>query len=317
MHPCIVPKCAPLLGVPKPVFCTVRPGTPHCPPKSVAVGLFLGKWCRNWCRNFCGRSESRSRGSASRRAQCLALPAEPDLPCGRNCPKCRRPRRVCLCKAIPEAPQETSTQVVLFTHPKELKRSLCTGPLLELCLKRIIKMVGKVFPDPEEDPALHAQLSEGERQCFLMYPGPETLDVSEIAARPSPVTLILIDARWQQARIMLNRSTWLQGLPRVSLPHQQSGYIWRQQPAPGFVSTLEAVSEALNFLEGDEGAQIKASLLRPFEKMVQLQCQFTPNAKDKNANLGLPAGVAKENANPLWNRSRRRKRQWSQSLDLV
>eukprot|EP00438_Fugacium_kawagutii_P007967 Skav221212 [mRNA] locus=scaffold2467:141955:143483:- [translate_table: standard] len=261
-------------------------------------------------------TNSRSRGNASpgaRRAQSLTEPST-NLPCGRNCPKCRRPRRVCLCEAIPKAPQETRTQVVLFTHPKELKRSLCTGPLLELCLKRIIKMVGKAFPDPEEDPALHAQLSQGGRECFLMYPGPKTFEVSEIARTQSPVTLILIDARWQQARIMLNRSTWLQALPRVSLPHQQSGYVWRQQPAPGFVSTLEAVSEALNFLE-DEGAHIKASLLRPFEKMVQLQCQFTPNAQDKNANLGELALPAKENANPLWNRSRRRKRQWSQSLD--
>ena len=234
----------------------------------------------------------------------------------RNCPNCLRPQRVCLCEALPEV-VETDTQVVLFTHPKELKRSLCTGPLLELCLKKIIKFVGKDFPDPEDDPALHEQLCQGGRPCFLLYPGPEASAVAEIASK-TPVTLIVIDARWRQAQIMLNRSTWLQALPRLSLPHKESGYIWRQQPASGCVSTLEAISEALNFLEGNDGARIKSLLLRPFEKMVQLQCQFTPNAKDKNANLGLSMSVEKENANPFWNRSRRRKRrQKKESLDFA
>lgn len=284
---------------------------------SLCLGIrALGK-SRRCLRQGSEISEAPERGSV---ADCQPEAVENvsqavDAVPNRNCPNCLRPRKVCLCEALPEV-VETDTQVVLFTHPKEVKRSLCTGPLLELCLKRIIKFVGKEFPDPEDNPALHEQLCQGGRPCFLLYPGPEASDVADIASK-SPVTLILIDARWRQARIMLNRSTWLQALPRVSLPHKQSGYIWRQQPASGCVSTLEAVSEALNFLEGD-GARIKSLLLRPFEKMVQLQCQFTPNAKDKNANLGLPMSGEKENANPLWDRSRRRKRRRNkQRLDFA
>ena len=269
----------------------------------LVLGLSIGT-CRGVVKRFCPILwQSRGTRCHCRHAQ---VDAEQLAEAGRNCPSCHRPRRVCLCDALPNELVETRTQIVLFTHPKELKRSLCTGPLLELSLKKMIKFVGKEFPDPEDHPKLHEQLNQGGRRCFLMYPGPHASEVSEISS-VQPITLILIDARWQQARIMLNRSEWLQALPRVTLPHQQSGYIWRQQPAPGCISTLEAVSEALSHLE-DEGAQVKSSLLRPFERMVELQCQFTPNAKDKNADLGLSTGVAKETANPLWNRSRRRKR---------
>lgn len=334
MHPFFRPKCCALVpgqnlqcaSACRPLGCARLAArcAAHQEPKGLAVTvtLCLGIRCKAPAksRRCVGRgSVAPEMGSV---ADCqpeaidnVAQAAEDAVP-KRNCPNCLRPQRVCLCEALPEV-VETDTQVVLFTHPKELKRSLCTGPLLELCLKRIIKFVGKLFPEPEDHPALHEQLCQGGRQCFLLYPGPEASDVAEIASK-SPVTLILIDARWRQARIMLNRSTWLQALPRVSLPHKQSGYIWRQQPAPGCVSTLEAVSEALNFLEGNDGAHIKSLLLRPFEKMVQLQCQFTPNAKDKNANLGLPTSVEKENANPLWNRSRRRKRRRNtQSFDFA
>ena len=311
--------CFPMnLSIYRPVSWThlERPGfcRPLARPKVATVSLLLGTICKQCRLVTLGRKPT---PNIVARCQPHGVGIEHTTP-SRNCPKCLRPRRVCLCETLPEV-IETSTQIVLFTHPKELKRSLCTGPLLELCLKRVIKFVGKEFPDPEENPSLHEQLCQGGRQCFLLYPGPEALDVSEIAVTVSPVTLILIDARWQQARIMLNRSSWLQELPRLSLPHQQSGYIWRQQPAAGCISTLEAVSEALKVLEGNEGARIKSLLLRPFEKMVQLQCQFTPNATDKNADLGLPLGVAKENANPLWNRSRRRKRRRNsaQNLDLV
>lgn len=243
-------------------------------------------------------------------ARCVAVPE------GRNCPSCGRPRRVCLCDALPEGPMDTRTQVVLFTHPKEVKRSLGTAPLLQLCLKRTIKLVGKVFPDPEENPSLHEQLRLGGRQCFLLYPGPTAVQVAEISTSPVPKTLILIDARWEQSRIMLNRSDWLQNLPRITLgTQQQSRYIWRRQPAPGCISTLEAAAEALHFLEG-QGAlsapgapsDIKSALLAPFEKMVQLQCQFTPDARDKNADLQQLGGLANENANPLWNRRRKWKR---------
>ena len=243
------------------------------------------------------------------------LPVETEGSESRKCPKCQRPKRVCLCDALPEKLIETQTQVVLFTHPKEEKRSLGTAPLLQLCLKRTIKFIGKEFPDPEDNPSLHEQLRQGGRKCFLMYPGP---DASQIASlhEASPMSLILIDARWEQARIMLNRSDWLKTLPRITVPHQQSGYVWRRQPAPGCISTLEAAAEALQVLEA-HGDQVKQTLLAPFEKMVNLQCQFIPNAQDKNADLHNPLGsVAKENANPLWSRSRKRKRRRKQKLGV-
>ncbi|CAJ1437300.1 unnamed protein product [Effrenium voratum] len=220
----------------------------------------------------------------------------------KRCPRCARPWRVCLCGALPAAQLESRTQITLFTHPKEAKRALGTGPLLQLCLKRVVKLVAKEFPDPEKDPNFHQQLKA---QPLLLYPG---RDAVELSRTETPLSLILIDARWDQARIMLNRSEWLKRLPRATIPFQQSGYMWRRQPAPGCVSTLEAAAEALRILE-PHGQQLKSALLQPFQKMVQLQCQFMPKAEDKNADLGTAqSGPANENASRLWTRSRRRRR---------
>ena len=200
----------------------------------------------------------------------------------KRCPRCARPWRVCLCGALPAAQLESRTQIILFTHPKEAKRALGTGPLLQLCLKRVVKLVAKEFPDPEKDPNFHQQLKA---QPLLLYPG---RDAVELSRTETPLSLILIDARWDQARIMLNRSEWLKRLPRATIPFQQSGYMWRRQPAPGCVSTLEAAAEALRILE-PHGQQLKSALLQPFQKMVQLQCQFMPKAQTCDRNHFLTA----------------------------
>lgn len=222
----------------------------------------------------------------------------------RDCGGCGRPRRVCLCDVLPE-PMETRTRLVIFRHPQEERRALGTADLLEMCLKGTLKVVGKEFPTPREDPELHQQLGN----CFLLYPGAAAREVGEVAEELA--SLILIDARWEQARVMLNRSEWLQELPRVALAPRHSGYVWRRQPAAGCVSSLEAAAEALGVLEGPQGPGLRAKLLRPFRRMVELQRSFIPKASDKNVGPKAPLGPA--NAHRLWARSRKRRKRWEGS----
>ncbi|CAE7214475.1 ABC1K1, partial [Symbiodinium sp. CCMP2456] len=229
-----------------------------------------------------------------------------------KCERCNR--KLCLCAALPQRRLDTKTRVVLFTHPKEKRRALGSGPLLQLCLSNITEFVGKEFPDPLEDSALHDKLVEAGRQPVLVYPGPKAVELvpgCQTEAFTSPVTLIFIDARWDQARIMLNRSAWLQGLPRLRLRRLRSRYRFRRQPEPGCLSTLEAAAEALQALEpGTSG--LREALLAPFEEMIRLQSQFLPDQQDKNPIGGLflegeGLEAAKENAHPSWNRRRKRR----------
>ncbi|CAK0900727.1 unnamed protein product [Prorocentrum cordatum] len=157
-----------------------------------------------------------------------------------------------------------------------------------------------------EDLALHAALAEGGNRCVLLCPGPDAVvlrppqvaseggaaepvpqgDVSEDdVAGSAPVTLILVDGRWAQAKAMVNQSPWLQTLPRAVLaPAEQSAYRFRRQPAEGCLSTLEAVAEALLALEGARGPLLKESLLAPFREMVRLQVGFLPDATQDTGN---------------------------------
>jgi len=229
------------------------------------------------------------------------LTAEPALAARPYCDDCRRPRRICLCTSLPpDGPLDTRTRVMLLVHPKEVQRPLGTAPLLRLCLRHLVVEVGDRFPEPEENPELHAALCEGGHRPVLVCPGnnaeemrpPPVAEESEWPAAEealfsqAPATLIFIDGRWPQAKSMVNRSTWLQQIPRAVLcPTGNSGYVFRKQPKEGCLSTLEAVAEALLALEGRRGLALKEALLKPFSQMVQLQCPFIPDMKDKNAKL--------------------------------
>jgi len=212
------------------------------------------------------------------------------------CGGCNRARRICICDSLPPgAPLQTRTRVALLVHPKEVRRPLGTAPLLRLCLSNLVVHVADRFPEPEDDRELHMELHEGGHRCILVCPGAnaEVLRPSrsheQADDQQSPATLIFVDGRWSQAKTMVNRSRWMQQLPRaVICPSEQSGYVFRKQPVQGCLSTLEAVAEALLALEGPRGPELKQALIAPFSTMVQLQCPFIPDLRDKNAALALP-----------------------------
>jgi len=224
---------------------------------------------------------------------------EQDSSTGRPwCDHCCRPRSICICSTLPvDGPLDTRTRVVLLVHPKEVQRALGTAPLLRLCLRHLLMKIGDRFPEPEEDPEFHAALEEGGHRCMLVCPGNnaeemrppaegEEAAAEEVLFSQPPATLIFIDGRWPQAKSMVNRSVWLQQIPRVVLcPTSSSGYVFRKQPKDGCLSTLEAVSEALLALEGRRGPALREALLAPFHQMVQFQCPFIPGMRDKNAKV--------------------------------
>ncbi|CAE8674331.1 unnamed protein product, partial [Polarella glacialis] len=214
------------------------------------------------------------------------------------CKDCDRPSNICLCSSLPvDGPLETRTRIVMFIHPKEVKRALGTAPLVQLCLRDVVMREGEIFPDPAADPNFHAQLTAGGRQVVLVCPGPDAEELTPLPPEgpgsdeplldsAPPRTLIFVDGRWPQAKAMVFNSPWLKEIPRVVLrPTAQSGYVFRQQPGEGCLSTIEAVAEALLALEGQRGPALKEALLRTFRQMVQHQVDRIPDIFDKNANF--------------------------------
>ncbi|MBX7194075.1 MAG: DTW domain-containing protein [Sandaracinaceae bacterium] len=184
-----------------------------------------------------------------------------------TCPRCQRPLRLCWCAHV--TPIETRTRVVFLQHPREASVAIGTARMAHLCLPRSelysgvhwqgTRALERIFADPERPPA-------------MLYPGEGAIDV--MTAPPAhPITLVVIDGTWAQARKIVNQNPSLQSLPRYAFrPPRPSNYRIRREPDERFVSTIEALSYVLGALEGDP--QRFRSLLQPFEAMVDAQVEF-------------------------------------------
>jgi DTW domain-containing protein YfiP len=161
------------------------------------------------------------------------------------------------------------TRVVVLQHPREATVPIGTARLLELGLSGLERHVGVAFDD--ESPAIRALRAAG-APPILLYPGKGARDLA-LEPPATPVTLVVIDGTWWQARKILRKSPALASLPRYALtPRTPSRYRIRREPAPECVSTIEAVVEALGLLER-EGASFER-LLAPFDAMVEHQLGF-------------------------------------------
>lgn len=180
---------------------------------------------------------------------------------------CSRPTRVCLCETISR--RATRTRVVILQHPRESDVPINTARLVELQLEGAELHVGVTL---DEAPALRKRLSDPEAPAILLYPGEGASELSSL--RPTgPVTLVVLDGTWWQARKLFRQNPELAALPRYGLsPSAPSRYRIRREPALHCISTIEAVGEALALLE-PEGFDREA-LLRPFDAMVEHQLHY-------------------------------------------
>ena len=134
-------------------------------------------------------------------------------------------------------------KIYLLTHERELDRpsntgrlTLETGCTADDLVERIVW--NRVAPNPELLSALKAPCTG------LLYP------VSEVPG--DEITLeecdqfVLLDATWQEARKMFNRSTYLHHVKRVALNvTDASRYALRRNQRQGGLCTAECVIEIL------------------------------------------------------------------------
>lgn len=180
-----------------------------------------------------------------------------------ECGRCGRPQVGCYCGAVTEL--ETRTRIVIVQHPREHDKAINTARIAALSLPSVSLLVGVDFT---QSPALAAALSDPERPPILLFPGPDARDLATDPP-PGPVTLVVVDGTWHQARALVRKNPLLRSLPRYAFqPAAPSEYRIRREPQADYVSTIEALASVLPLLEGEARF---APLLSPFRAMVDFQ----------------------------------------------
>lgn len=177
------------------------------------------------------------------------------------CARCRRPEPVCYCAHV--TPLETKTKVVILQHPRERDVPINTARIAALCLPDSDLHVGMRWDKP---------LGTPDRPAVLLYPGPGAIDIERDPPQ-TPVTLVVVDGTWWQARKLVRSNPELARLPRYAFrPDQPSDYRIRKEPQADYVSTIEALAHLLGVLEGDPARF--AAMLTPFRAMVDTQLAY-------------------------------------------
>ena len=141
-----------------------------------------------------------------------------------------------------------------------------TARMASLCLPHATLQVGV---DWSQNAALAAAMNDAERPAILLYPGPGARDI--LAEPPSgPVTLVVVDGTWSQAKTLVRDNPVLHALPRYAFATPEpTQYRIRREPRAEYVSTIEALMHVLGVLEGEP--ERFRSLLAPLHAMVDAQ----------------------------------------------
>ena len=113
--------------------------------------------------------------------------------------------------------------------------------------------------------------------------------------RQKPVTLIVPDGNWAQAKKAFKREKALHAFPRVKLPLGPPSKYWlRAAPRPEAVSTYEAIARAMGFLEGPE---VQARMEAFFDVMVERTLHARGQARGLSAD-GVREQLQAKRASP-------------------
>ncbi|OOE47009.1 tRNA-uridine aminocarboxypropyltransferase [Salinivibrio kushneri] len=179
----------------------------------------------------------------------------------------------CICHCY--WPLESQLQCVLVMHEDEAARQSNTGKLVKAALPHTQIEIWQRKQPPQ---ALLDSWARADVSPWLLFPSDDAVPADRLFADAvrsiscadgsvscaktlattdaphAPLQFVVLDATWQQARKMLNKSPWLHRLPRVSLPSTAaSQYTLRRNQPEGHLCTSEAVSALLRS-QGDVDA---------------------------------------------------------------
>ncbi|HHF2978752.1 TPA: tRNA-uridine aminocarboxypropyltransferase [Vibrio diabolicus] len=162
----------------------------------------------------------------------------------------------CMCSLVPKLTSEHN--ILLLMHPNELTRDTNTGQLLEQCQLNIERVIW----DRQQPPAdLLARLADPSLYPVLLFPSEESVTLEHVAIQSQQQTktplFIILDATWQEARKMINKSRWLESIPTMALSASaDSQYQLRRNQQQGNLCTFEVAAHLLGQL-GEQNNQQK------------------------------------------------------------
>ena len=188
-----------------------------------------------------------------------------------RCLRCGRPGALCFCRDLPSVP--TRTRVVVLQHPHERDHPFGTARLVKLCMPNAEVHV----PWAGCTGTLSHPVDVGE-DAVVLYPHPDARALDEVTSERAPSTLIAVDGTWGDVKRLYRENEWLHRLRHVRLsPREPSRYRIRKEPRADYVSTLEAIVEALRVLEPDHRGL--DALLTAFDRMIDGQLQHRSDAQ--------------------------------------
>jgi len=180
-----------------------------------------------------------------------------------RCYSCLRPQDLCYCSKLPSVP--TKTRVVILQHPHERTHPFGTARLAKLCMPNARVHI----PVPGYTGSL-AQEVEVPDDAAVLFPHAHADDLATLPETEWPSTLIAIDGTWSHAKRLYRENTWLHNRRHVRLtPSSPSNYRIRKEPKPEYISTIEAIVEALRIVEPENTRTDE--LLRAFDLMIDQQ----------------------------------------------
>lgn len=169
----------------------------------------------------------------------------------------------CFCDEL--RPMETATKLALVMHRREEKKPTNTGRIGLLALAH-----SELFVRGHADaPADLSTLVTPERRLLLLFPREDAVPLTSefVAGDPRPITLIVPDGTWSQARRCVQREPVLAAATAVIPPEgPETRYRLRTEHVPGGLGTGEAIARAFGVLEGPE---VQAELERIFDLQVE------------------------------------------------
>ena len=199
-----------------------------------------------------------------------------------RCGRCWLFQPLCICARVPRLALLTKLRVLM--HRRELALTTNTA---QLACMALVNSELSVIGQPDAPLGLEQLIAPGENAA-LLYPGPDAIELNEKTVRelPRPLTLIVPDGTWRQARRIAHRVESVPGVLRVKLPPgEPSTYRLRHSPHEGHLATFEAISRTMGLLEG---AELQRQLDELFLMMVERRLWSRGQLHVSKCTTGIP-----------------------------